>query len=362
MTTMTRFGWWMAALVAGGLLLWLLQGALAPFLAGAAIAYFLDPLVDRLETWGVRRSLGALGVIVLAVGAAVALFLLLVPVLVSQAVGLANEVPALVERAREYLAGLATHELGQWIDLSPGGQFEDSLLSAGGRAGASALQAALAGGIAILDAIAFAVVVPVVGYYLLADWDRAIAHVNRLIPRGAAPTAQRLAGEIDRVLAAFLRGQVLVCVLLAAFYAIALSATGLKYGATIGIVAGAASFIPYVGTAIGFGLSGSVALAQFLPDWPPVALVLGIFILGQIVESYVLTPRLVGRSVGLHPAWLLFALFAGGNLLGFAGLLVAIPVAAAIGVLARFADERYREGRFYRGTGSSKDDAGPASE
>jgi predicted PurR-regulated permease PerM len=189
-----------------------------------------------------------------------------------------------------------------------------------------------------------------VAFYLLLDWDHMIARVDAMLPRDHAPVVRRLAGEIDQVMAGFVRGQLSVCLLLGSFYSAALMLAGLQFGLVVGAVAGAITFIPYIGSLIGGILAIGLALFQFWGDWLSIALVAAIFAVGQFVEGNILTPRLVGKSVGLHPVWLLFALSAFGTVFGFVGLLVAVPVAAAMGVLTRFAISRYQDSLLYRGT------------
>jgi len=201
----------------------------------------------------------------------------------------------------------------------------------------------------LINALVFIVVVPVVAFYLLLDWDRMIARIDELLPRDHAPVIRRLAGEIDRVLAGFVRGQLSVCMILGGAYALALLAVGLNYGLVVGLVAGLLTFIPYVGSIVGGTLSIGLALFQFWSEPWMIGVVAAIFAAGQTVEGNFLTPKLVGGSVGLHPVWLLFALSAFGTLFGFVGMLVAVPVAAMLGVLTRFAIEQYRDGRLYRG-------------
>ena len=356
MTVSDRIRWWIAGAAIFGLLLWVLKESLAPFLFGAAIAYFLDPAVDWLEARRVRRSLGAAIAMLAAIVAAAMAMLLLLPILIEQVTGLLDQIPGLIERLRVRIAEIAESGAAGVVGGVVLTDLIDSLREPGLQAGASALKGALAGGIAAVDFLSFAVITPVVAFYMLIDWDRIVGHVDRLIPRDQAETVRQLARDVDSVLAAFARGQVLVCLGLAAFYSLALLTAGLDHAVAIGVVSGLVSFIPYVGTAVGFLLSVGVALFQFWPEGLPIVLVAGVFVVGQLLESYVLTPRLVGRKVGLHPVWLLFALLAGGNLLGFSGLLVAVPTAAAIGVLVRFGEERYREGQFYRGSGEKDDD------
>jgi predicted PurR-regulated permease PerM len=192
------------------------------------------------------------------------------------------------------------------------------------------------------------VLAPVVAFYLLLDWDRMIASIDGLLPREHAGDIRRVAGEIDRVLAGFVRGQLSVCAILGGFYAVALVVIGLPFGLLIGLFAGLVSFIPFVGSILGGALSIGVALFHFWGDWGWIGAVAAVFVIGQAAEGNFLTPRLVGSSVGLHPVWLMFALSAFGSLLGFTGLLVAVPAAAAIGVIGRFALELYRAGRLYR--------------
>ena len=356
MTVSDRIRWWIAGAAIFGLLLWVLQESLAPFLFGAAIAYFLDPAVDWLEARRVRRSLGAAIAMLASIVAAAMAMLLLLPILIEQVTGLLDQIPGLIERLRVRIAEIAESGAAGVVGGVVLTDLIDSLREPGLQAGARALKGALAGGIAAVDFLSFAVITPVVAFYMLIDWDRIVGHVDRLIPRDQAETVRQLARDVDSVLAAFARGQVLVCLGLAAFYSLALLTAGLDHAVAIGVVSGLVSFIPYVGTAVGFLLSVGVALFQFWPEGLPIVLVAGVFVVGQLLESYVLTPRLVGRKVGLHPVWLLFALLAGGNLLGFSGLLVAVPTAAAIGVLVRFGEERYREGQFYRGSGEKDDD------
>ena len=201
----------------------------------------------------------------------------------------------------------------------------------------------------IVNAFVFIIICPVVAFYLLLDWDRMVANVDKLLPLDHAPTIRRLASEIDRTLAAFIRGQGLVCLILGTFYAIALMAVGLNFGLVVGAIAGLISFIPYIGAIVGGLLAVGLALFQFWGDWLMIVAVYAIFQAGQMVEGNVLTPKLVGDSVGLHPVWLLFALSAFGALFGFVGLMVAVPVAAMIGVIVRFGMDQYRGSKLFLG-------------
>jgi predicted PurR-regulated permease PerM len=214
---------------------------------------------------------------------------------------------------------------------------------------AAFLKSLWSGGTALISIFSLIVVTPVVAFYLIYDWPRMIATADALVPRPHQPTVRALASEINTGIAGFIRGQSAVCLILGAFYAVALSLTGLNFGPLIGLISGLISFIPYIGSMTGLVLSLGVAVVQFWPDWTMILVVLGIFLFGQFVEGNVLAPKLVGESVGLHPVWVMFALFAFGYLFGFVGLLLAVPLAAAIGVLARFALRRYRESSVYVG-------------
>jgi predicted PurR-regulated permease PerM len=215
--------------------------------------------------------------------------------------------------------------------------------------GASLAQGVLSSALGLVSAAVFIVVVPVVTFYMLMDWDHMIARIDAMLPRDHAPTIRRLAREIDTALAAFVRGQLSVCALLGTFYAVALMLAGLQFGLVVGAIAGAITFIPYVGSLVGGTLAIGLALFQFWGDPLSIALIAGIFVFGQFVEGNILTPKLVGHSVGLHPVWLIFALALFGSLFGFVGMLVAVPVAAAMGVFTRFALQQYQSSLLYRG-------------
>jgi predicted PurR-regulated permease PerM len=204
-----------------------------------------------------------------------------------------------------------------------------------------------AGGQAVIGVVSLIVVTPVVAFYLLFDWDRMLARIDNLLPREHAETIRALGRDINLAIAGFIRGQGALCAILGLYYAISLSIIGLNFGFLIGSVAGLISFIPYVGSIVGFFVAVGVAVVQFWPDWIWVVVVVGVFVVGQFIEGNILQPRLVGSSIGVHPVWLMFALFAFGSLFGFVGVLLAVPVTAALGVLVRFAIERYRLSGLY---------------
>lgn len=338
--------YWGLALAVFFVLLWALGGVILPFLVGGALAYFLDPVADRLERAGLSRV--AATTVITAVGMLilVALVLSVIPTLVNQTTALVNAAPDITQRLQQFL-------LERFPDLADStSTIRQSLAQIGetiqskGAALAEGVLTSLAGAVSV---VVFLLVVPVVAFYLLLDWDHMIARIDNMLPRDHAPTVRRLAREVDGALSAFVRGQLSVCLVLGIYYSAALMLAGLQFGLVVGAIAGAITFIPYVGAIIGGALAIGLALFQFWGDWLQIGIVAAIFALGQFMEGNVLTPKLVGKSVGLHPVWLLFALSAFGTLFGFVGMLIAVPVAAALGVLTRFAIAQYQASLLYRG-------------
>ena len=337
-------------LLLGGL--YLLGDVLLPFVAGAALAYLLDPIADRLQ----RLGLGRLGATILILAIFVVLFglmlIIAVPLAVQQVLSFAGQVPRYVTRLQALVAehgGPLLREIGGEEAI---GQVQNSLgelLGQGANWIATFMRSIWSGSQAVIGVVSIFVITPVVAFYLLVDWDRMIATIDGWVPPRHRLTVRRLGREMDRAVSGFVRGQTAVCIFLGLFYGIGLTMVGLNFGALIGIFAGLISFIPYVGSLTGLLLSVGVALVQFLPDWSMVLVTLGIFLVGQFIEGNILSPKLVGASAGLHPVWVMFALLAFGSLFGFLGLLLAVPVAAIIGVLARFAIHRYQESPLYLG-------------
>jgi predicted PurR-regulated permease PerM len=337
--------WGLAALIFLAVL-WSLGQVLAPFLVGGAIAYFLDPVADRLQRWGLSRVLATTLISLTVLLVTVLLVLAVIPTLASQLSDLINATPQIFRQLQAFL----TERLPDLLDENS--VVRRTILSIGDNLrtwGTEAAKTIFTSALGVLNALVFLVVVPVVAFYLLLDWDNMIARIDALLPRDHAPTVRDLASRIDRVLAAFVRGQLSVCVVLGVFYAVALMLAGLEFGLIVGAIAGAITFIPYVGALVGGALAIGLALFQFWGDPLSIGIVAGIFVLGQFLEGNVITPRLVGNSVGLHPVWLLFALSAFGSAFGFVGMLVAVPVAAAIGVLMRWALDQYHHSMLYRG-------------
>ncbi|MDG4650489.1 AI-2E family transporter [Roseibacterium sp. SDUM158017] len=348
--------YWGAAAAVLMAVLWLLGDVILPFLVGGAIAYFLDPVADRLQRLGLSRVLSTIVIFIVVTLVFVVAALIVIPLLIQQATGLVQSAPEVFGQLRNFL----TERFPTVMD--EGSTLRNSLASLGETVqsrGAELLQGVLSSAAGVVNVLVYMVVIPVVAFYLLLDWDRMVARIDDLLPRDHAPVVRHLAGQIDRTLASFVRGQGTVCLILGTFYAVALMIIGLQFGLVVGLVAGLLTFIPYVGALVGGILSIGLALFQFWGDWWWILAVALVFQVGQIVEGNILTPNLVGSSVGLHPVWLIFALAAFGSLFGFVGLLVAVPVAAAIGVLVRYAIERYKHGKLYRGIESASDKAGP---
>ncbi len=360
LTASTQVKFWTIAAIIFFVGLWYLGDVILPFVLGSAIAYFLDPVADRLESLGLSRAISTVIITLTAVLLFIILVLAVVPSLVNQTIALVNVAPSLFTDLQSFLTGRfpslmdedsvirqSLYSLGQTIQ-SRGGEFVGSIVSSA---------------MSFVNVVILLVVTPVVAFYMLLDWDRMVRVVDDMLPRDHAPVIRQLVSDIDGTLASFVRGMGTVCLILGAYYAIALMAVGLSFGLVVGAIAGILTFIPYVGALIGGGLAIGLALFQFwssvevvdgdtityATDWFRIALVAGIFVAGQVIEGNVLTPKMVGTSVGLHPVWLLFALTAFGALFGFVGMLVAVPVAAAIGVVTRFFMGQYKAGRLYQG-------------
>lgn len=342
---------WIAALVLVVAVLWLLGQVLLPFVAGLALAYLLNPLTNRLEQLGISRLVAALVVIGLVVLAFVLLILIIAPILGAQLAAFIENIPGYVRRVQI----LITDPSRPWLTRIVGDgvvgadKSVSDLLSQGAGWMTTFLRSLWSGGQALISIFSLVVVTPVVAFYLICDWPRMFATVDSWVPVPHRETVRQLAREIDAGIAGFVRGQTGVCLILGSFYAVGLSLTGLNFGLLIGLISGLISFIPYVGSMTGLVLAVGVAIAQFWPEWTMIAAVTGIFLFGQFVEGNVLAPKLVGDSVGLHPVWLMFALFAFGYLFGFVGLLLAVPLAAAIGVVMRFALKQYLASPLYTG-------------
>lgn len=337
--------WGIAALLLAAVL-WALGHIMLPFVLGAAVAYFLNPVVNALERRGLSRVLGTALVSLAALVVVVTAVLLIVPTIIAQAMALANAAPALLASAAaavtERFPDLADSQstmrqtmadIGAWVQAR-GGEWASAVLGSAR---------------SFLGVILLVVVVPVVAFYLLVDWNHLVAQLDKLLPREHAPVIRKLTRDIDAVIAAFIRGMGSVCLIMAAYYGVALMAVGLSFGLVVGAIAGLLTFIPYLGALIGGALALGLALYQFWGDWVAVGMVAAVFVAGQTIEGNFVTPRIVGKSVGLHPVWILLALSVFGALFGLVGMLVAVPLAAAGGVLVRHATEVYMDSALYLG-------------
>ena len=335
-----RLGLGLALVVLTGLLVYWLQPILTPFLAGALLAYLGDPLARRLERLGLNRTLSTSVVFVALTLILLLAMLMLVPLIGRQVETLRGQLPAMLG----WLQGSVLPWLEQTMGIDAGaielGALREAVTAnwqSTGNVAAIVLERVTRSGLALAGAIATLALIPVVAFYLLRDWERVLAGMLSLVPTGWQPTLRRLAVECDEVVGAFLRGQLLVMIALGLFYALGLWLIGLDLGVLIGLLSGLAAVVPYLGFIVGIIAASAAAVFQH-PDWLiPVLLVWVVYGAGQVLESVVFTPLFVGDRIGLHPVAVIFAVLAGGQLFGFAGVLLALPVAAVVVVLLRHA-------------------------
>lgn len=346
---------WLVALILTTALIYILRDVLLPFVAGLVLAYLLDPIADRLGKLGLNRFWATFLILVIFIVLFVLALIILIPLLGGQLVQFVGAVPGYITRLHgtimEALAGMPENPVAEYL-LSRMGDARGTITQIMAESStwlARVLSSVWSGGAALINLMALLVVTPIVAFYILVDWDRLTETVDRMLPRLHADAVRTIGKDIDGVIAGFIRGQASICLVLAVFYGVGLTVAGLNFGLLIGVSAGLLSFIPYVGSISGLVIALGVAIVQFGAAPGSIALVVGVFIIGQILEAYVLYPKLVGSSVGLHPVWLMFSLVAFGALFGFVGLLIAVPVSAAIGVLVRFGLARYMESAFYTG-------------
>ncbi|MBT8155537.1 AI-2E family transporter [Epibacterium ulvae] len=355
-----QFQYWGVAAVVFAVVMWALGDVLLPFILGAAIAYMIDPVADRLEDWGLSRTGATAAITIGALVVFLLVLLIVLPTLIGQMIDLVRVLPDVLGNLRSF----AQDQFPQIFDQqSRIHQILETFSTTLREKSVVILETALGSAVSLLNVLVLLVIAPVVSVYLLLDWDRMIARIDALLPLDHAPVIRKLAGDVDAVIASFIRGMGTVCLILGTYYAVALMAVGLNFGLAVGFVAGLVTFIPYLGSLIGGALAIGLALFQYwgaievvdgdtithATDWFRIGVVAAIFIAGQVVEGNFLTPKLVGNSVGLHPVWLLLALSVFGALFGFVGMLVAVPIAAALGVLARFLVDQYLDSRLYRG-------------
>ena len=345
---------WLAVAAVVVWLLLLLGPILTPFVLGALLGWLGDPLADRMQRRGLSRNLAVAIVYGAMVLVIVVALLILVPLLERQIVTLINAAPEyrdwILQTALPWVEGKTGLDLIGWLDSERVTEWVKTHWAQAGGFAAAVFGYVSRSGVAMLAWVANIVLVPILTFYFLRDWDLLVARVGSLIPRDHLGTVSRLARESNDVLGAFLRGQFLVMLALGAIYAIGLQLVGLKLGILIGVIAGLISFIPYLGATTGVVLAVVAALVQAQGfDLQLLLMVGSVFVVGQLLESYVLTPRIVGDKIGLHPMAVIFAIMAGGQLFGFVGMLLALPVAAVANVMLRFASERYRQSDLYTG-------------
>jgi predicted PurR-regulated permease PerM len=341
---------WGIITILGVLSLYVVRGILLPFIAGLIIAYLLNPVIERLERLYIPRALGAGVLILLSFLTIIEFFLFSIPFLQSELIAFAKRLPVYGEKLYE----LSYPFLNQFSDLISVDDLEklkekaSSYIGDMARWSLSAVVGILGNTLALANLISLIILTPVVAFYLLRDWPKFILNIEKLLPQEHRKAILSQFSQINKTLGSYLRGQCLVCLFLAAIYSIGLMLTGLDYALTIGIATGILAFIPYIGFLIGLLSAVGLAIAQS-QDWTLVGWVGLVFLTGLFVESYFLTPTLIGERIGLHPVWIIFALLCGGLLFGFMGMFLAMPVAATLGVIVRFFIAKYFHSNFYRG-------------
>ena len=343
-----RLLFWLGLLLLVALALGMVQSILMPFATGFAVAYVLAPPVTRLEGWGVRRSLASLFVLAIFVFGLICILVILVPLIQGQIVQLITRVPNLVRALQDQLGKLIlllqehlpAEDVAKVRDLL-GAKLAEAVTWLAGL-----LQGMITSSLAILNIVSLVVVTPIVTFFLLRDWEKMIAQIDSYLPRQSLETVRGQARLVSDTLAGFIHGQALICLILAIYYGIALTLAGLASGIALGLLIGVLAIIPILGVTTGFILAIGLAASQSGTS-TAILTVCGIFAVGQLAEANILTPKLLGDRIHLHPVWVIFALFAGGALFGFVGVLVAVPAAAVIGVLARFALLSYRRSSLY---------------
>ncbi len=350
MTLQKQLRFWLLGLLGFMGVLWVFKPVLTPFVSGLAIAYLLDPMVDKLEEWKLPRSLAAALALLSFIIFILLIFVLLLPIVSAQVMALIQAIPEWNAQFREQTVP-AIQLLLERVGASDYLDIESYLLSYSRNI--SSWLTGLAGeavdiSLALFEFLGFITIMPIVAFYILRDYDRLIALIDSWLPRDHAATIRDLISQMNKATAGFIRGQIMVASILAVVYAAALSIAGLHFGVLIGLVAGLLSVIPYVGLALGFIISVLMAFAQFGGFTMPL-IVAAIFIGGQMIEGQFLTPKLVGEQTGLHAVWVIFGILAGGSIFGFAGVLIGVPFVAVMAVLARFLLRQYLSSRYYLG-------------
>jgi len=320
-----------------------ISGILLPFVVGLAVAYLLDPVADRMEAMRLPRWLATSIAIIGFFGLVIGVFIAIAPMLRDQIVGFAQALPGYIAKIRPLILGLIDEAGGTARAQTLVEQSSGKLVEWVG----AHMGQLLASGIAFFNLLTLILISPVVAFYLLRDWDMIVERVMTWLPRQHLSTITTLLRDMDYALSGFVRGQFLVCMALAVLYALGWSLLGLNYALVLGLIAGLLAFVPLAGPFFASALAVLVALGQFGTDWLKVGLVYVVFVIVQGIEGSILTPNLIGNRVGLHPVWVIFAIFAGGELLGVVGIFLAVPVAAVVAVLSRWLIQRYLASRLY---------------
>ena len=341
---------WATLLILFTLFIYTLRSVLLPFVVGIIIGYLLDPLATRLEKLKINRTIATCLVLLLVTIILVPAIIALAGMIDEQLALFINAVPRYMESLSQKIEPVISNLQDNFPNLNREKirEYLQGNMSNGLKLIGTLLRKVISGSYAIFNIISLILITPIVTFYMLRDWNNFIKKVNSLLPKNYKQEISTQAKEIDKIISSFIRGQLSVCILLGTFYGVGLSFIGLDLGMLIGFIAGIISFIPYVGSIVGFITAITIAFAQF-GDWITITQVIGVFAIGQFLEGNFLTPKLVGDSIGLHPVWVMFALLAGGSLLGFLGLMIAVPLAAVIGVLTRFAISKYKQSSLYKG-------------
>ncbi len=346
----------LAAVSLGGVVIYLLAPVLTPFLVAAALAYIGDPLVDRLEGWKLSRSLSVVTVFLTLTLFALLLVVFLLPMLERQVSLLISKLPQYLHWLQYSAIPVVSERLGFEGPILDLGLLQESLREQWQQAGGAVkgvVGAISKSGMALLAWLANLVLIPVVTFYMLRDWDIMVERIHELVPRRYETVIAKLARASDEVLGAFLRGQLTVMLALGIIYSVGLGIIGLELAVLLGMLAGVVSFVPYLGFIVGIIAAGVAALMQF-QELMPLLYVAIVFGIGQMIEGTVLTPLLVGDKIGLHPVAVIFAVLAGGQLFGFVGVLLALPVAAVVMVLLRHTHEHYVSSSLYTQTDTNE--------
>lgn len=342
--SLPRIHWgWLLLLVGFIALFWAARSVIGPFVAGFIVAYLLDPPTQKLEKRGAPRWLAAIVVLLAFFLAIFGVLVAAAPIIQAQVMQLTVSLPKLIDSTLPLAEKLLQ-------DTRMFGNSQEIIANIGNRAVVwmtDAVSTIVAGGLAFVNLISFIVITPIVAFYLLRDWPGIVTQIESWWPRQQLPVVKELLGEANEALSGFIRGQSLVCLTLAVFYAVGWSLVGLEFAVTLGLLAGVLGFVPFLGVIFAVVLSLLIALGQWGLDPLHLGLVIGVFLVGQGLESSVLTPNLIGNRIGLHPVWVLFAVFAGGTIAGIVGVFFAVPVAAVLGVIVRHALGHYRRSNFY---------------